>query len=155
MVVAAGFLVGVSLGAMAGYCRGIVDDLVMRFTDMMLGFPLIILAMAVAAALGASLAHGIIALAAVWWPPYVRVCRALVLDLGSKEYVVASRAAGRRPAGILLRVILPNALAGAAGDGSNRYRPGDPEFRHPGLPRAGRAAAAAGMGRDGVHRRRP
>ena len=109
-VVAVGFLVGVSLGAVAGYCRGIVDDVVMRFTDMMLGFPLIILAMAVAAALGASLAHGIIALAAVWWPHYVRVCRALVLDLSNKEYVVASRAAGRRPAGILLRVILPNAL---------------------------------------------
>jgi peptide/nickel transport system permease protein len=109
-VVALGFVIGVSLGAVAGYCRGIVDDVVMRFTDMMLGFPLIILAMAVAAALGASLMHGIIALAAVWWPPYVRVCRALVLDLSSKDYVVASRAAGRRPAGILLRVILPNAL---------------------------------------------
>jgi peptide/nickel transport system permease protein len=109
-VVAMGFLVGVSLGAVAGYCRGIVDDLVMRFTDMMMGFPLIILAMAVAAALGASLTHGILALAAVWWPHYVRVCRALVLDLSTKEYVVASRAAGRRPAGILLYVILPNAL---------------------------------------------
>ena len=112
VVVAMGFLVGVSLGAVAGYCRGIVDDLVMRFTDMMMGFPLIILAMAVAAALGASLMHGIIALAVVWWPPYVRVCRALVLDLATKEYVVASRAAGRRPAGILLGVILPNALPG-------------------------------------------
>jgi peptide/nickel transport system permease protein len=109
-VVAVGFLVGVSLGSVAGYCRGIVDDVVMRFTDMVLGFPLIVLAMAVAAALGASLAHGIVALAAVWWPPYVRVCRALVLDLSNKEYVVASRAAGRRPAGILFRVILPNAL---------------------------------------------
>jgi peptide/nickel transport system permease protein len=109
-VVALGFLVGVSLGALAGYCRGIVDDVVMRFTDTVLGFPLIVLAMAVAAALGASLAHGIIALAAVWWPSYVRVCRALVLELNNKEYVVASRAAGRRPAGILIRVILPNAL---------------------------------------------
>jgi peptide/nickel transport system permease protein len=110
IVVAIGFVVGVSLGAIAGFRRGILDDVVMRFTDMMMGFPLIILAMAVAAALGASLMHGIIALAAVWWPPYVRVCRALVLDFNTKEYVVASRAAGRRPAGILLRVILPNAL---------------------------------------------
>ncbi len=110
IVVAVGFLLGVSLGAIAGYRRGFLDDVVMRFTDMMMGFPLIILAMAVAAALGASLLHGIIALAAVWWPPYVRVCRALVLDLNTKEYVVASRAAGRTPTGILLRVILPNAL---------------------------------------------
>jgi peptide/nickel transport system permease protein len=109
-IVALGFVTGISLGAIAGYCRGIVDDLLMRLTDMVLAFPLIVLAMAVAAVLGASLTHGIIALAIVWWPPYVRVCRALVLDLSNKEYVVASRAAGRGPAGILLRVILPNAL---------------------------------------------
>jgi peptide/nickel transport system permease protein len=109
-VVAVGFVVGVSLGAIAGYCQGIVDDVVMRLTDMVLAFPLIVLAMAVAAVLGASLTHGIIALAAVWWPAYVRVCRASVLELSNKEYVVASRAAGRRPASILLRVILPNAL---------------------------------------------
>jgi len=110
IVVAAGFLIGVGLGALAGYRRGVVDDVVMRLTDMVLGFPLIVLAMAVAAALGASLGHGIVALAAVWWPSYVRVCRAFVLDLNNKEYVVAARAAGRRPAGILFRVILPNAL---------------------------------------------
>jgi peptide/nickel transport system permease protein len=110
MVVAVGFIVGIALGAIAGYRRGLIDDIIMRFTDMVLGFPLIVLAMAVAAALGASLAHGIVALAAVWWPPYVRVSRALVLDLSNKEYVVASRAAGRRPASILTRVILPNAL---------------------------------------------
>jgi peptide/nickel transport system permease protein len=109
-VVALGFVIGITFGAIAGYRRGLVDDIVMRFTDMVLGFPLIVLAMAVAAALGASLAHGIVALAAVWWPPYVRVSRALVLDISTKEYVVASRAAGRRPASILLRVILPNAL---------------------------------------------
>jgi peptide/nickel transport system permease protein len=110
MVVAAAFVIGVTLGAIAGYRRGVVDDVVMRLTDMVLGFPLIVLAMAVAAALGASLGHGIIALAAVWWPPFVRVSRAFVLDLGNKEYVVAARAAGRRPGGILFRVILPNAL---------------------------------------------
>ncbi len=109
-VVALGFLIGVAIGAIAGYRRGLLDDIVMRFTDMVLGFPLIVLAMAVAAALGASLEHGILALAAVWWPPYVRVCRALVLEISHKEYVLASRAAGRRPAGILARVILPNAL---------------------------------------------
>ena len=85
MVVAVAFVIGVSLGAIAGYRRGVVDDVVMRLTDMVLGFPLIVLAMAVAAALGASLGHGIIALAAVWWPPFVRVSRAFVLDLSNKE----------------------------------------------------------------------
>jgi peptide/nickel transport system permease protein len=111
-VVALGFAIGVTLGSVAGYRRGIVDEVVMRFTDMMLGFPLIILAMAVAAALGPSLAHGILALAALWWPPYVRVSRALVLELNGKDYVVASRAAGRGAASILFKVILPNALPG-------------------------------------------
>lgn len=110
VVVALGFVIGVSLGAIAGYRKGVVDDVVMRLTDMFLAFPHIVLAMAVAAALGASLTHGIIALAAVWWPSYVRVSRALVLDLCNKDYVMAARAAGRRPAGILFRVILPNAL---------------------------------------------
>jgi len=110
VVVAVGFLIGTTFGAIAGYRRGLLDDVIMRFTDMVLGFPLIVLAMAVAAALGASLAHGVVALAAVWWPPYVRVSRALVLDLSNKEYVVASRAAGRRSASILVHVILPNAL---------------------------------------------
>ena len=109
-VVVLGFVIGVALGAVAGYRRGLMDELVMRFTDMMLGFPLIILAMAVAAALGPSLTHGILALAALWWPPYVRMCRALVLDLKNKEYVVASNAAGRGSASILFSVILPNAL---------------------------------------------
>ncbi|HTU56712.1 MAG TPA: ABC transporter permease [Acetobacteraceae bacterium] len=109
-VVALGFLAGVSLGALAGYCRGFVDEVVMRFTDIVLAFPLILLAMAVAAALGPSLTHGILALAAVWWPSYARVCRGLVLELNNKEYVVASRASGRRSASVLVKVILPNAL---------------------------------------------
>lgn len=109
-VVAFGFLIGSALGAVAGYRGGVVDEVVMRFTDMVLAFPIIILAMAVAAALGASLLHGVIALVAVWWPQYARVCRGLVLELKTRDYVMASRAAGRRPAGILLKVVLPNAL---------------------------------------------
>ncbi len=110
VVVVVGFSVGTALGAIGGFAGGVVDELVMRITDMVLAFPIIILAMAVAAALGAGLIHGVMALAAIWWPQYARVCRGLVLDLKSKEYVVASRAAGRRPSSILLRVILPNAL---------------------------------------------
>jgi len=110
IVVVVGFVVGTTLGAVAGFAGGVLDELLMRITDMVLAFPIIILAMAVAAALGAGLIHGVIALAAIWWPQYARVCRGLVLELKSKEYVVASRAAGRRPSSILLRVVLPNAL---------------------------------------------
>jgi peptide/nickel transport system permease protein len=109
-VVATGAGIGTLLGAVAGFSRRWVDELIMRITDMVLSFPVIILAMAVAAALGASLMHGVIALAAAWWPQYARVTRGLVLELKSLDYVAAAHAAGRHPAGILLKVILPNAL---------------------------------------------
>lgn len=109
-VVSAGAFIGTLLGAVAGFSRRWVDELIMRITDMVLSFPVIILAMAIAAALGASLAHGVIALAAAWWPQYARVTRGLVLELKSLDYVAAAHAAGRHPAGVLLMVILPNAL---------------------------------------------
>ncbi len=110
VVVVIGASVGTLIGAIAGYGGRLVDEVVMRITDMVLAFPVLVLAMAVAAALGASLVHGIIALTAVWWPQYVRVCRSIVLELRDKEFVEAARAAGRRTFAILFRVILPNAL---------------------------------------------
>jgi ABC-type dipeptide/oligopeptide/nickel transport system permease subunit len=110
VVVVIGASVGTLIGAIAGYGGRLVDEVVMRITDLVLAFPVLVLAMAVAAALGASLLHGIIALTAVWWPQYVRVCRGLVLELRDKEFVDAARAAGRRTFAILFRVILPNAL---------------------------------------------
>jgi len=110
LVVAIGFPLGTALGAVAGYVGGAVEELIMRLTDMFLAFPVLVLAMAVAAALGASLAHGAMALAAVWWPAYVRVTRGMVLDVKGRDYVLASRSAGRRPIGILTGVIMPNVL---------------------------------------------
>jgi peptide/nickel transport system permease protein len=110
VVVAIGASIGTLIGAIAGYGGRLIDEVVMRITDMVLAFPVLVLAMAVAAALGASLVHGIIALTAVWWPQYVRVCRGIVLELREKEFVEAARAAGRRTFAILFRVILPNVL---------------------------------------------
>lgn len=110
LVVVIGFPLGSVLGAIAGYVGGALEELIMRLTDMFLAFPVLVLAMAVAAALGASLEHGALALAAVWWPAYVRVTRGMVLDIKGRDYVVASRAAGRRPLGILTGVIMPNVL---------------------------------------------
>jgi len=110
VVVLIGSTVGTLIGAVSGYGGRLVDEVVMRVTDMVQAFPVLVLAMAVAAALGASLAHGVVALTAVWWPQYVRVCRGMVLDLREREYVVAARAAGRPVMAILFRVILPNVL---------------------------------------------
>jgi peptide/nickel transport system permease protein len=110
VVVLVGSTVGTLIGAVSGYGGRLVDEVVMRTTDMVQAFPVLVLAMAVAAALGASLAHGVVALTVVWWPQYVRVCRGMVLDLREREYVVAARAAGRPVMAILFRVILPNVL---------------------------------------------
>jgi peptide/nickel transport system permease protein len=110
IVVLIGSSLGTLIGAIAGYGGRLVDEVVMRITDMVQAFPVLVLAMAVAAALGASLAHGVVALTAVWWPQYVRVCRGVVLELREREYVVAARAAGRPMMAILFRVILPNVL---------------------------------------------
>ena len=152
IVVLIGATVGTVIGAVAGYGGRLIDEVVMRITDMVLAFPVLVLAMAVAAALGASLAHGVIALIAVWWPSYVRVCRGIVMDLREKEYVVAARAAGRPSMAILFRVILAQRLAGAAGHGGGRHRPGHPQLLDPELPRPRLAPAPAGMGIHGVER---
>lgn len=110
VVVVIGFVVGTIVGAVAGFVGGRTDQVLSRGTDMFLAFPVLVLAMSVAAALGASLINGVIALVVVWWMSYMRVSRGMVLDLKNRDYVVASRAAGRRPAGILSRVIMPNVL---------------------------------------------
>lgn len=110
LVVLVGASLGTIVGAVAGYSGRLVDEIVMRLTDMVLAFPILVLAMAFAAALGASLLHGVIALVAVWWPQYARVCRGIVLDLRERDYTLAARAAGRSSFGILFRVIMPNAL---------------------------------------------
>ena len=103
-------MIGTTIGAAAGFLGGVVDEILMRLTDMILAFPVLVLAMAVAAAFGPSVLHGILALVAVWWPQYVRVCRGLVLSYKGRDYVAASRAAGRSGIAILVRVILPSIL---------------------------------------------
>ncbi|HTU56705.1 MAG TPA: ABC transporter permease [Acetobacteraceae bacterium] len=110
VVVLFGATFGTALGALAGSGGRLVDEVVMRITDVVLAFPVIVLAMAVSAALGASLVNGVIALGAVWWPAYVRVCRGMILELREKGYVIAARAAGRSRLAVLFRVILPNVI---------------------------------------------
>ena len=110
IVVAIGASVGTAVGATAGLMGGLVDQVLSRITDMFLAFPVLVLAMAVAAALGGGLTNGIVALTVVWWMSYMRVSRGMVMELKNRDYVLASRAAGRRSGGILARVILPNVL---------------------------------------------
>lgn len=112
VIVIAG-IVGTAVGALAGYIGGLFDELLMRVTEVFIAFPTIILAMAIAAALGPSLINAILAMVVVWWPNYARVVRALVLSVKSRDFVEASLALGTRRGRILWRTVLPNCLAPA------------------------------------------
>ncbi len=112
VVIFAGF-VGTILGAISGFIGGWFDEMTMRLTEIFLAFPTIILAMAVAAALGPSLINAVIAMVVVWWPNYARVVRSLVIGVKSQEYVEAGRATGVPTNRLLWRTVLPNCLAPA------------------------------------------
>jgi peptide/nickel transport system permease protein len=110
VVILVGAGLGTALGALAGFIGGAFDEIILRLTDMVLAFPVLVLTIAVGAAFGPSVIHGVMALIAVWWPQYVRVCRSLVLEHKNRDYVAASIAAGRREHIVLFRVILPNVV---------------------------------------------
>jgi peptide/nickel transport system permease protein len=101
---------GTLVGLVAGYAGGIVDEVLMRLTDMFLAFPALVLAMGVSAALGASLTNAMIAIAIVWWPWYARLIRGQALRLRHEAFVEAARASGAGGARIIVRHILPNCL---------------------------------------------
>ncbi|HEY6441633.1 MAG TPA: ABC transporter permease [Acetobacteraceae bacterium] len=110
IVVLLGGLFGTLLGAIAAYIRGWAEELLMRATDLVFCFPPIILAMAIAAALGIGTRNTVIAMLVVWWPKFARLARSLVIGQRSAEYVAAAQAIGFGPAHILFRQIIPNAI---------------------------------------------
>ncbi|MBK1658427.1 ABC transporter permease [Paracraurococcus ruber] len=110
VVVLLGALFGTLVGAVAAYAGRWAEEAMMRLTDLVFCFPPIILAMAIAAALGIGTANTCIAMLVVWWPKFARLARSLVLAQRNLEYVEAARSIGFPPSHILLRQILPNAL---------------------------------------------
>ncbi|MCB1343726.1 MAG: ABC transporter permease [Rhodobacter sp.] len=110
-VVFVGTVLGVIVGALAGFNGGWIDDVLMRFSDLMLTIPSLILAMAVAAALGPGFVNMIVAIALAWWPGYARLVRGEVLQAREEVYVAAARAIGASPARVLFRHILPNIVS--------------------------------------------
>lgn len=110
-VVLAAAGIGTTAGLLAGYVRGWVDEGLMRMTDIFFAFPSLILAMAIAGALGPSLRNALIALIVVTWPVYARLIRGQVLALREQEFVQAARASGSANGRIILRHLLPNTLA--------------------------------------------
>lgn len=110
IVVVASAIFGTLIGGIAAFARGKVEELIMQVTDLVLCFPPIILALAIAAALGIGTTNTIIAMLVVWWPKFARLARSLVIVQRSQEYVEAAVVAGFSPARILLRHIIPNAV---------------------------------------------
>ena len=110
-VVALSVAIGVVIGAVAGYFGRWVDEALMRVTDTFLAFPPLLLAVLVAAALGASLRNTVIAIAVSWWPWYARLVRSQVLSLRERPYVKALRAIGVPHRRIIALHAVPNAMA--------------------------------------------
>lgn len=104
-------ILGVSLGLVAGYYRGLLDSLIMRLVDVQLSFPFILLTLAIVALLGPSLENIIVVFAITSWPAYARTVRASVLSVREIEYVEAGRAVGVSDLRLLFRHILPNVVS--------------------------------------------
>jgi peptide/nickel transport system permease protein len=110
LLVVMSVLIGAILGSIAGFFGGWVDELIMRVTDLVMAFPTVILAMVIAAALGASLLNAVLAALIVSWPSYARLTRGLVLGLRKSNYVVSGQLLGFSPFKSLWRDVAPNIL---------------------------------------------
>jgi peptide/nickel transport system permease protein len=111
-------ILGLLIGAVAGYLGGIWDEIMMRLTELFMAFPTIILAMAVAAALGPSLINAVVALIIVRWPDYARLTRGLIIEAKTAAYVEAARGLGAKHPYLLFKTLLPNSIAPAIVYGS-------------------------------------
>jgi peptide/nickel transport system permease protein len=108
---AVALLIGVPLGAAAGYAGGLVDDALMRFTEFFQTIPSFALAIVIVAILQPTIASIVLAIAIVSWPPVARLVRGEVLSLRSREYVQAAITLGQTTPRILVAQVLPNTLA--------------------------------------------
>ena len=103
-------VIGVPLGGVAGYFGGVVDEFIMRITDIFLAFPVLVLAIFFVAFLGPSLNNVAIALVISWWPWYTRIVRGMAASLRERPYVEAAKVMGVKHFTIIRRHILPNSM---------------------------------------------
>lgn len=111
LVVAPAALIGVFLGAIAGYFGRLGGEAIMRVTDVFLSIPSLVLAMVIVAALGPSITHITYAMIITWWPWYTRLVYGQVLSIREKQYIEASRSVGAGPGRILYKHVIKNTLS--------------------------------------------
>lgn len=104
------FIVGTFLGVIAGYFGGVIDSIIMRLADMMISFPGLVLAIAIAGMLGPNLVNAVIAISAVSWTKYARLSRSLVLKIRENVYMEAAVLTGAKTTRILTKYVLPNMI---------------------------------------------
>lgn len=111
IIVFIGMSVGVIIGSMAGFYGGILDEVVMRITDIFFSLPFFVFALAIVYVLGFSFQNVVIALIIVWWPTYARLTRGLALETKSLKYIEAAKASGASGVKTLFSHIIPNVLS--------------------------------------------
>ncbi|MCL2574283.1 MAG: ABC transporter permease [Defluviitaleaceae bacterium] len=111
IAISIGLVVGIPLGALAGFYGGVTDNIIMRFIDIMLAVPNILMAIAISAALGGGLNNVMIAVGIGVIPIYARTVRAQVLAIKGQEFIEAARASGASDFRIVMRHILPNCMS--------------------------------------------
>jgi len=104
------FTVGSTMGVVSGYAGGLADEVIMRISDMMVSFPGMALAIAMAGIMGPSITNAVIAITMVSWTKYARLARSLVLKIKHEDYVQAARLSGCRTRHILWRYMFPSVL---------------------------------------------
>ncbi|WP_392385825.1 dipeptide ABC transporter permease DppC [Marinomonas primoryensis] len=111
VAVTASLVIGILLGLVAGYFKGMIDTAIMRIVDIMLAMPSLLLAIAIVAILGPSIVNAALAISIVSLPHYVRLTRAATMSEMSRDYVTSSRVIGASPLRLMFVCILPNCLA--------------------------------------------
>ncbi len=111
MAVGIALIIGVPLGAIAGYYGGIIDEVIMRITDIFLSFPPLLLSIAIAAFLGPSLRNAMLAIAVSWWPWYTRLIRGQAVSIKERQFVKAAKSIGTPNIKIIMDHIIPNCIA--------------------------------------------
>ena len=103
-------LLGVVVGAVSGYAGGFLDAVIMRVVDMVLAFPLLLLALAITGFVGVGIGSVLVGVITVWWASYARIVRGLVLSLRERPFIEAARAGGVTPIRIITRHVIPNVI---------------------------------------------